>query len=106
MAIKTVKEILDTLNARTKDSTDDETLNFIGDVSDTLKNLEKQATSSNEWEQKYKDNDAEWRQKYRDRFFSADGSNDNNPAQISEPSANEPSAKSYDDLFAHNANGK
>lgn len=49
------------------DKQDDETLSFIEDISDSVK-------QNTEWERKYKENDDNWRKKYRERFFTDDES--------------------------------
>ena len=69
MAVRTQQEILESLKARVGDSTDDDTLAFIEDVTDTLSDYETRVSDSNNWKEKYETNDAEWRQRYRDRFF-------------------------------------
>ena len=47
------------------DKQDDETLSFIEDISDSVK-------QNTEWERKYKENDDNWRKKYSERFFTND----------------------------------
>lgn len=69
MAVRTQQEILESLKARIGDSTDDDTLAFIEDVTDTLTDYETRVSDSTNWKEKYETNDAEWRQRYRDRFF-------------------------------------
>ena len=69
MAVRTQQEILKSLKARVGDSTDDDTLAFIEDVTDTLSDYETRVSDSTNWKEKYETNDAEWRQRYRDRFF-------------------------------------
>lgn len=69
MAVRTQQEILESLKARVGDSTDDDTLAFIEDVTDTLSDYETRVSDSTNWKEKYETNDAEWRQRYRDRFF-------------------------------------
>ena len=75
MAVRTFDDLMTALRDRTADMTDDETLNFIADVNDTLTNYEDRLKDSTDWKEKYEKNDAEWRQKYKDRFFSG-GSGD------------------------------
>ena len=96
MAVKTREEILDTLKARVGDATDDDTISFIEDVTDTLTDLESKAKGDGEdWKAKYQENDAEWRRKYTERFF---GNNDEpEPKPEPEPEAEKP--KTFDDLF-------
>lgn len=69
MAVRSRDEILESLRARVGDSTDDDTLAFIEDVTDTLSDYETRVSDSTNWKEKYETNDAEWRQRYRDRFF-------------------------------------
>lgn len=98
MAVKTKADILDSLKTFIGDKTDDDSLNFISDVSDTLDDLENKTKDNTDWEQRYKDNDESWRKKYRDRFFSSDNNsnNDDNTQDDDEP---EVKPKTYDGLF-------
>lgn len=73
MSVKTREEILESIRTRVGDQTDDETIAFLEDVTDTLNDFETRANGDGEdWEQRYKDNDAEWRKKYTERFFSGE----------------------------------
>ena len=69
MAVRTQQEILESLKVMIGDSTDDDTLAFIEDVTDTLSDYETRVSDSTNWKEKYETNDAEWRQRYLDRFF-------------------------------------
>ena len=87
MSVKTREEILESIRTRVGDHTDDETISFLEDVTDTLTDLETRAKGDGEnWEQRYKDNDAEWRKKYKERFFSSE------PGEPKKP-------KTFEDLF-------
>ena len=69
MAVKTREEILESVRARVGEQTDDETIAFIEDISDTLTDLETKAKGDGtDW----KANDAEWRKKYTERFYSSE----------------------------------
>ena len=93
MAVRTQQEILESLKARIGDSTDDDTLAFIEDVTDTLTDYEKRVSDSTNWKEKYETNDAEWRQRYRDRFFG-------HPETDVDPVDPEPEKPmSFEDLF-------
>lgn len=70
MAIKSRNEILNQIKTKFADQTDDDTISFLEDVSDTLDDLESKASDTTNWEKKYNDNDAEWRRKYTERFYS------------------------------------
>ena len=80
MAVKTREEILAEVRARVGEQTDDETIAFLEDVSDTLTDLETRASGDGtDWKAKYEENDAEWRKKYTERFYSSDPNPDPEP---------------------------
>lgn len=95
MAVKTREELLESIRTRVGEQTDDETISFLEDVTDTLTDFETRANGNGEnWEQRYKDNDAEWRKKYTERFFSSDPTE---PPVTKEPTETNP--KTFEDLF-------
>lgn len=98
MAVRTREEILEAIRTIVGEATDDNTISFIEDVSDTLTDLETKAKCDGEdWEQKYRDNDENWRKKYTERFFSTpDTEPDIEPEPEPEP---EPEKKTFADLF-------
>ena len=80
------------ISERFADDTSDETLEFIGDISDTLD----EGKEAEKWKTRYEENDAEWRKKYRDRFFSGGTDKDEDEEDFhSQPVK----PKSFDDLF-------
>lgn len=92
MAVKTKAEILETIRSRVGDSTDDETLEFLEDVTDTLSDLETRASDSTDWKGKYEELDKSWREKYLERFFSSE------PEEKFEEKENK-EKKTYESLF-------
>lgn len=64
--IKTKEELLATLKERIGDDTSDDAIAIIEDFSDTLNSYD-----TENWKQKYEDNDKMWREKYKARFFEA-----------------------------------
>lgn len=102
MAVRTFDDLMTILRDRTADMTDDETLNFIADVNDTLTNYEDRLKDQTDWKDKYEKNDAEWRTKYKERFFSG-GTGDNgagdggNAGDVEEK--DDVSYTDYNDLF-------
>lgn len=103
MAIKTRDEIVEMMRARIGEEPDDESISFLEDVTDTFTDLENRANSE-DWKQKYEENDKNWRKKYTERFFEGNpntynvinGANETN--EYNEP--NEPEKpKTFDDLF-------
>lgn len=94
MAVKTREELLESIRARVGEQTDDETIAFLEDVTDTLNDFETRANGNGEnWEQRYKDNDAEWRKKYTERFFSGE------PTEPPKKEPTETNPKTFEDLF-------
>lgn len=98
MAVRTREEILETIRQRIGDATDDETLSFVEDITDTLNDYESRTGTAKEWEDKYNANDAEWRQRYRDRFFSPEVENES-PVPDPEDPVDQEAPKTYADLF-------
>lgn len=86
---------------------------IVGDTDEDLKNIEDimdtftallEKTETENWKQKYEDNDAEWRKKYKDRFFEA--IDETKVKEIDTPEENtdeleseSEEVKEYDDLF-------
>lgn len=97
MAVKTIAEIMEQINAQLGESTDDSVLTLIEDVSDTLNDYETRVSDSTDWRQRYEENDAQWRQRYKDRFFSVNN-NDEDEEDIEEPEEIKP--LTYDSLFS------
>lgn len=96
MAVKTREEILTAVKARVGDQTDDETIAFLEDITDTLSDLETKAQGDGtDWKAKYEENDAEWRKKYTERFYSYEP--DDDPEQSK--SDDTPKPKSFAELF-------
>ena len=85
------EEILNKINEIVGDATDDETLAFIENVSDTLS----ESTDKEDWKTKYEENDAMWRKKYKERFFQKDEKEKDEYNE--EDDDDEP--KTYADLF-------
>lgn len=88
-------ELLTALRGVLGDNQTDEAIALIEDVTDTFD------APAEDWEQKYKDNDAAWRKKYTDRFFSAgdvdQGTGSNTETVIEAEEEQKP--LTYDDLF-------
>lgn len=97
MAVKTVAEIMEQINAQLGESTDDSVLTLIEDVSDTLNDYESRVSDSTDWRQRYEENDAQWRQRYKDRFFSVNN-DEEDEEDIEEPEETKP--LTYESLFS------
>lgn len=88
-------ELLAALRGVLGDNQTDEAISLIEDVTDTFD------APAEDWEQKYKDNDAAWRKKYTDRFFNTgdvdQGSGSNTETVIDPQDDLKP--LTYDELF-------
>ncbi len=100
MAILSKDEFFNRLNGMVGDSQSDDAISFMEDMTDTYNSLEQQAAGDGQnWEQRYRDNDAAWRKKYKSRFFSSGGGNyDPGPDTDDDPEP-DPSKITFDDLF-------
>lgn len=96
MAVRNKEEILDAIKTRVGEQTDDETISFLEDVSDTFTDLETRANGGGEdWKTKYEENDKSWRERYTSRFFSKEPEPEPNPEPEPEPEVK----KTFSDLF-------
>ena len=96
MAVKTREEIIKEVKARVGEQTDDETIAFLEDVTDTLSELETKAKGDGiDWKAKYEENDKEWRKKYTERFYSSDPNPDSEPPKPDDT----PKPKTFAELF-------
>lgn len=96
MAVKTKEEIIEELEPRVGEQTDDETIAFLEDITDTLTYLETKAKGDGtDWKTKYEENDAEWRKKYTERFYSSDPNPDPKPPKLDDT----PKPKTFGELF-------
>lgn len=98
MAIRTREEILESIRNIVGDSTDDNTLQVLEDVTDTFTDFENKTANQTDWEAKYKENDEGWRKKYAERFYTGDPSVS---PKSNEPVIDEPDDKPtrFEELF-------
>ena len=94
MSKRTKDELLSALRGVLGDNQSDEAIELIEDITDTFE------APAEDWEQKFKDNDAAWRQKYTVRFFAGDvdqgdGGNTETVIESGETEKN----LTYDELF-------
>lgn len=92
MAKLSKDELLEKVRTYIGDRTDDETLEIIEDISDSVGSDE-----VDEWKQKYEENDKMWRDKYISRFFEK--KEDDELDTPTEHEEEEKEYSSYDDLF-------
>lgn len=91
MAKLSKDELIEKVKKYVGDRTDDETIEIIEDISDSI-----DSSNSDEWQQKYEENDKMWRDKYISRFL------EKNEDELDTPTEHEEEEKEYnsfEDLF-------
>ena len=100
MAVLSKDDLFIKIKERIGDATDDETLSFVEDVTDTFNELESKSTGDGtDWKAKYDELDETWKKKYRDRFFSAGTSPDEVKEEQEEDVKSDGEKKEFKDLF-------
>lgn len=101
MSVITKEEVMSQLKEHFGEATDDASLKFLEDISDTISDLESKANGDGvDWKAKYEENDKAWKEKYRDRFFSSSNEDENlgDKGGRSEDD-DKPSPKTFEELF-------
>lgn len=99
MAVLSKEDLFNKIKERIGDATDEETLSFVEDVTDTFNDLETKATGDGtDWKAKYDELDESWKKKYRDRFFSGETSAEVKEEQ-EEDVKSDGEKKEFKDLF-------
>lgn len=91
MAKLSKDELIEKVKKYVGDRTDDETIEIIEDITDSIV-----SSDADDWRQKYEENDKMWRDKYVSRFF------DKKEEDLETPTEHEEEEKeynSYEDLF-------
>lgn len=91
MAKLSKDELIEKVRKYVGDRTDDETIEIIEDISDSI-----DSSDADEWKQKYEENDKMWRDKYISRFV------DKKEDELDTPTEREEEEKEYnsfEDLF-------
>lgn len=91
MAKLSKDELIEKVKKYVGDRTDDETIEIIEDITDSIN-----TSDADEWKRKYEENDKMWRDKYVSRFF------DKKEEDLETPTEHEEEEKeynSYEDLF-------
>lgn len=91
MAKLSKDELIEKVRKYVGDRTDDETIEIIEDISDSI-----DSSDAVEWKQKYEENDKMWRDKYVSRFFDKKEEDLETPTEHEEE---ENEYNSYEDLF-------
>lgn len=90
MAKLSKDELIEKVKKYVGDRTDDETIEIIEDITDSI-----DTSDADEWRQKYEENDKMWRDKYVSRFFDKKEEDLEIPTEHEE----EKEYNSYEDLF-------
>lgn len=90
MARLTRDELIEKVRKYVGDRTDDETIEIIEDISDSID------SSDDEWKQKFEENDKMWRDKYISRFLEKKEDEPDTPTEHEEE---EKEYNSFEDLF-------
>lgn len=99
MAVRTREQLLTSIQTRFDGQTDDESIELLEDITDTLNDLETRAQGDGtDWKTMYEQNDADWRKRYTERFYSNEPEN-NPPLESSE---DDKKPKTFADLFTTN----
>lgn len=104
---RTKEEILEHIKSKIGDSTEENDLQLLEDISDTIDDLQSRVDEAGDWKTKYEENDKAWKQKYRDRFFNntANEEIEKHEREKEQEQENElPKKLSYDALFTSENN--
>lgn len=91
MAKLSKDELIEKIKKYVGDRTDDETIEIIEDISDSI-----DSSDADEWKQKYEENDKMWRDKYISRFLEKKEDELDTPTEHDEE---EKEYNSFEDLF-------
>lgn len=91
MAKLSKDELIEKVRKYVGDRTDDETIEIIEDISDSIDSSE-----ADEWKQKYQENDKMWRDRYISRFVEKKEDELDTPTEHEEE---EKEYNSFEDLF-------
>lgn len=94
MARLSKDELIEKVKKYVGDRTDDETIEIIEDISDSI-----DQSDADEWKKKYEENDKIWREKYIARFWDKNEEENITPTEHEEEEEEEKEYNSYDDLF-------
>lgn len=96
MAKLSKDELIEKVRKYVGDRKDDDTIEIIEDISDSIDSSE-----ADEWKKKYEENDKMWRDKYISRFVEK---NEDEPDTPTEHDEEEKEYNSFEDLFEEEEN--
>lgn len=96
MAVKKLEELLKAVEAVIGDSSSDESLALLEDISDTMG----QWSENENWKEKYDTLDRDWRERYKQRFLSSEDKEETKETEKFYDDGTEvEKTYQYDDLF-------
>lgn len=93
MAKLSKDELIEKVKKYVGDRTDDETIEILEDISDSI-----DSSDADEWKKKYEENDKMWRDKYISRFFEKNAK-ENEDSTDEDDDDDEKEYKTFEDLF-------
>lgn len=111
MAVLNRDDYFSAVNEIIGTNTDDKSVQFLENMTDTFNDMESKANGGSEdWEKKYHELDESWKRKYTSRFFSGAGRSANplvgSPAQPDDSDEKSGEDIKIDDLFEPADNDK
>ena len=97
MAIVSNEDLIQRVTALIGESTTDENISLIEDVTDTLQDYTNRTQDSTNWQERYTENDREWRKRYTERFSNNSSQGAENPPPPVESQIDE--KLTFDSLF-------
>lgn len=94
MAKLSKDELIEKVKKYVGDRTDDETIEILEDISDSI-----DSSDADEWRQKFEENDKMWRDKYISRFFEKNDDGIEDPTDEKDDEEEEKEYKTFEDLF-------
>lgn len=91
MAKLSKDELIEKVKKYVGDRTDDETIEIIEDITDSI-----DTSDADEWKRKFEENDKTWRDRYVSRFFDK---KEEDPETPTEHEEEEKEYNTYEDLF-------
>ena len=111
MAVLNKEEFFNRIQSRLGDDSSDEAIAFLEDMTDTYNDMETKSNNGGEdWEKKYRENDAAWKKRYANRFYNGSTNygcgSDNKPDTDDEENNYNPESVTINSLFeGGNKNG-
>ena len=100
MSVRSKEELLTAVREVVGDE-NESLVGIIEDISDTIDDYTNKTKDTENWKEKYEQNDKEWRQKYTDRFFNNETADDSDITLDDEQKEEPKKPKTFEDLFTY-----